>query len=824
MIPTTITKRDGSQASWDLNFIHRAIALAFYDVLHDGEPNPSREHPKFGLTNEEFSKVEMISSRVESRAGEVGQALTVEKTQDLVEEELLAAGGQFRAIAGAYIAYRRGKASLRNAKPESNGIVEYISVAKYSQFVPELKRRETWSEAVDRVHGMHRYFVDEFHPQSIAAGEINLHADYRAVSTTLTRRVREATLNELLGVAPSSASVRGQIEEAFDAVNRRMVLPSMRSLQFGGKATLANHARLYNCAFTHINRKKVFGEILWLLLSGTGTGFSVQKHHVEKLPHILDRSTEDDAPTVFHKVADTIEGWADALNALMEAYWAGENIEFDYSEIRRKGATLKTSGGRAPGYRPLKKALDKIEKILRGAAGRRLKPIEAYDIIMFAAKAVLSGGIRRSATICLFSHDDEEMRNAKTGNWFETNKQRSASNNSAILLRGNGDRTPFEALFNAQRQFGEPGFYFTDDTEHGCNPCCEIGLAPYFDITSESMLAKALAAGVTLNDDDMSVAIGDRVSGWQMCNLSTINGRVVRTPQDFYRACRQAAIIGTVQASYTRFPYLQPVSEMIVAQEALLGVSICGICDSPDVLLNPEVLETGAEIVRLVNAQLAKALGIQPAARTTCVKPEGTASLLLECGSGIHPRHAKRYFRRVQANKMEPIYQHLKKTNPGMTEASVYEPTDDVITFKVVSPEGALTRHDMTAVEFLQKVALVQKHWVEMGTAHEQFHPGLRHNVSNTVTYQPNEAGKVADFIWAHRHSFTGVSLLQASGDHEFPQAPLMEANTEGDIEKWNALHYTQVDYKTLREEEDNTDLKGTSACAGGKCDISAHV
>ena len=825
-MPTiTITKRDGTSVAWNVSFINRAIALAFFDVLHDGAPNPSREHPKFGLTDEEFAKVETVSAQIEAKAAGI-DGLTVERVQDLVEEELLSAGGQFRAIAGSYISYRRGKAALRNSKPVSNGISDYISASKYCRYSPALSRREVWPEAVNRVRTMHHYHVNECLPSLTIGADVEVDAStsYRDARETMSRPVSQEALNALLGVSPETVTLNGEIDDAFGArgVEGKLVLPSMRSLQFGGEATLVNHARLYNCAFTHMNRPKVFAEILWMLLSGTGVGFSVQKHHVSQLPFVLERSTEDDAHTVFHKVADTIEGWADALDALMKAYWEGNNIEFDYSLLRRKGAPLKVSGGRAPGYRPLKKALTRVEDILRGAAGRRLKPIEVYDIVMFIAKAVLSGGVRRSATICLFSHDDEEMRNAKTGNWFETNKQRSASNNSAILLRGNGDRTPFDALFNAQRQYGEPGFYFTDDTEHGCNPCVEIGLAPYLDITSETILNRAIAAGVTTNDDGVSLSIGDRVSGWQMCNLSTINGRAIRTPADFYAACRRAAIIGTVQASYTKFSYLQPVSELIVAQEALLGVSICGVMDRPEILLDPKVLEMGAEIVKLVNARLAKALGIQPAARTTCVKPEGTASLLLECASGIHPRHAKRYFRRVQANKLDPVYKFFKGINGAMTEQGVYGETDDVISFKVESPKGALTRHDMTAIDFLQKVALVQKHWVEHGTAHEDFNRGLRHNVSNTVTYQPHEAAKVADFIWANRHSFTGVSLLQASGDHEFPQAPLMEVTTEGDIEMWAKLQYRQVDYRAMVETTDTTTLKDVAACAGGKCDISA--
>lgn len=401
-MPTTITKRDGTSAPWNINFINRAIALAYYDVLHDGAPNSSRDNPKFGLTDEEFAKVETISSLVEMKADAIGN-LTVERAQDLVEEALLSAGGEFRAIAGSYISYRRGKASLRNTAPVSNGISDYISASKYCRFSPTLSRREVWNEAVARVRGMHHYHVNECLPSLTigAAVEVDAASSYRDARETMSRPVSQSALNALLGVSPEQISLNGEIDDAFGSrgVEGKLVLPSMRSLQFGGEATLVNHARLYNCAFTHMNRKKVFAEILWMLLSGTGVGFSVQKHHVAQLPFVLERSTEDDASTVFHKVADTIEGWADALDALMEAYWTGVNIEFDYSGLRKKNAPLKTSGGRAPGYRPLKKALQKVEAILRAAAGRRLKPIEVYDIVMFIAKAVLSGGIRRSAIL-----------------------------------------------------------------------------------------------------------------------------------------------------------------------------------------------------------------------------------------------------------------------------------------------------------------------------------------------------------------------------------------------------------------------------------------
>ena len=313
-----------------------------------------------------------------------------------------------------------------------------------------------------------------------------------------------------------------------------------------------------------------------------------------------------------------------------------------------------------------------------------------------------------------------------------------------------------------------------------------------------------------------------RLSGWQMCNLSTINGAALRTEEDFYVACIHASAIGTLQAAYTDMPYLGPVTRYLNDHDALLGVSICGFMDNPEILFNPEVLARGARLCRATNTALAATLGIKPAARVTCVKPEGTASLLLRAGSGIHPHHARHYFRRVQANRHDAIYRHFKAVNPHLTERSVYRPdTDDVITFAVEASDHAILRDEVDAVGFLRFVELVQRHWVLAGGAPDTRSPDLHHNVSNTCTVKPEEWEEVADFIWQHRENFTGVALLAEDGDKRYAQAPREAVSTEEDILKWNRLKYETLDYTTMREVSDETALKEVAACAGGACELT---
>ncbi len=780
-----IIKRDGRNVLWQPDRIVRAIALAFNAYRNGGNRNEDSEDEsdKYGLTETDHTEVLRIASMVINYIDlrfTRGESPTVEQVQDVVEM-MIAGAGHFD-IAKSYVLYRAKKAEARIAKHGDSGISDYIAMSKYARYREDLSRRELWHEAAARVFDMHR---ERFSSQ--------LHTK----------------------VKPLSATVNDLITKAQDDVTARLVLPSMRSLQFGGTAILSNNARMYNCSFSHIDHSHKFAEAMWLLLSGTGVGFSVQKQHVAKLHPLPLRKPVDDLPIVHFRIPDSIEGWADALDQLIMSYYDGVHVEFDYSAIRSKGAVLRTSGGRAPGHLPLKKALEKVRTILDRSAGRKLKPIEAYDIVMYTAGAVISGGIRRSATIALFSVDDEEMTNAKTGEWYITEPQRQFSNNSAVLVRGEATRAEFDALFNAIKQYGEPGFYFTENADYGANPCVEIGLMPLVTV-DQPMVNRLRALGY-----DELISAGDTISGWQHCNLSTINGRACETPEVFYDLCKSASVIGTLQAAYTKMPYLGAVTQVINEREALLGVSICGIMDRPEVLLDPAVLREGARVVIETNDALAKAIGINPAARVTCVKPEGTASLLLGTASGIHPHHAKRYFRRVQAARTEPVYQFFKAQNASMVEPyGMKADTTDVITFLVEAPEAAIVKRDLTAKRFLEIVKLVQENWVQPGTAHEHFNVGLRHNVSNTVTVRPNEWDTVANYIWNNRSYFTGISILPASGDKDYPQAPLEEVTTPADIARWNASQYKPVDYSEMSELADYTSLKEVIACAGGKCDL----
>ncbi|MEY4941369.1 MAG: hypothetical protein RIQ93_3104 [Verrucomicrobiota bacterium] len=791
---------------WNAAKISRAVALAFYDVQHRGAPNPRRDDAAahYGLDLDSFLKVLAITGRA-TRMIELiyrqGRNPTIEQIQDTVEKSI-AAEGEWD-VARSYIVYRERQATQRLHHHEENGLADYIACAKYARHRADLGRRECFAEAVGRVKTMHRAF---FH----ARLDQRVRGDVKATSADPSDR---PLLEEWIG----GSTVGELIDRAFDAVAAKRVLPSMRSLQFGGEAILRNHARLFNCAFSNADRVDFFREYFFLLLAGVGCGFSVQRHHVEQLPVLPVRAGDMDLTVVHHAVVDTIEGWADALHALWRSHLDGHKVEFNFSGVRPRGSPLATSGGKAPGHLPLKQTLLEIETLLRGASGRKLRAVEVYDICMFTARSVLSGGIRRSATICLFSPDDEEMMGAKTGNWFETHPQRSASNNSAALSRSSADEALFRRLFNAQKEFGEPGFYFAEHPDHGCNPCCEIGLHP----TLAEPLAEIEIARLRELGHAGALPPAARLSGWQMCNLSTINGATLRNAQDFLVACVQAAVIGTLQAAYTDMPYLGPVTRYLNERDALLGVSICGFMDNPEILFDAPTLQRGARLCRAANELLSATLGIRSAARVTCVKPEGTASLLLGAASGIHPHHARHYFRRVQANRRDPIYRHFQGLNPHMTETSVYRPeTDDVITFPVEAPAHAILRDEVGAVEFLRLVQLVQQHWVLSGEASNPRSPGLHHNVSNTCTVKPEEWDRVADFIWQHRAHFTGIALLGYDLDKRYPQAPRESVVTDDDAGRWNRLKYAPVDYTALREATDETALKEVLACAGGKCEL----
>lgn len=779
-----VAKRNGTLVPFDLGKIVRAIALAAYEHAHGAAPNPNRDSvvDRHGLTVAEFTGVLDVAHAAE-RTLELyyheGKHPTIEQVQDAVEKAIAAAGHW--EVALLYMRYRARRAERRLSQYDYNGLSDYVAMSKYARYRPELKRREVWPESVDRVRDMHLEFFDS--RLGMAVGSIG--PDVRELAGPAWFHIDDlAAGNDLSAV----------IKRVFEAVRTKTVLPSMRSMQFAGPAILANNARMFNCSFGNVDRITFFREYFFLLLSGTGVGFSVQRHHVDKLPALASRV--DKLPVWHHHVDDTIEGWADALHALIQSYMKGYYVEFDYSSIRAEGTQLKTSGGKAPGHLPLKEALTRVAAILDQTGSRKLRPIEVYDICMHVAKAVLSGGIRRSATICLFSPDDEEMMNAKTGDWFTTNPQRAGSNNSAALSRSADNEAVFRKLFQAQKEFGEPGFFFVDNPNWGTNPCAEIGLDPV--LREEGKLDQ---------------------SGFQMCNLTSINGAQAVTEAAFYQACVYSAVIGTLQAAYTNMPYLGEVTKKINDRDALLGVSICGVMDNPEVLLNPEILERGAKLCRATNLWLSRIIGINPASRVTCVKPEGTASLVLGSADGIHPHHAPYYFRRVTANRLEPIYAFFKERNPQMTEVSIYNPDrDDKIVFPVIAPAGAICRKDVGALQFLEIVRTVQQAWVLNGTSPTNTSPGLNHNVSNTCTVKADEWTAVADYIWSNRECFTGISLLAWEGDKRYPQAPREEPTTDADVMKWNELKPQQVKYEDMREATDETTLAENSACAGNAC------
>jgi ribonucleoside-diphosphate reductase alpha chain len=512
--------------------------------------------------------------------------------------------------------------------------------------------------------------------------------------------------------------------------------------------------KMYNCTSTYVDRPEFFGEIFYILLCGAGAGFSVQKHHVAKLPKIQNRTKQAKG----FIVEDSIEGWASALDVLMSSFFVGggkypeyegRRVFFDLTQIRPKGA--KISGGfKAPGPDGLRRALDRIEYLLQGIVldskdHQSVKPINVYDIAMHAADAVLSGGVRRSATICLFSADDEEMMNAKTGNWFVDNPQRGRSNNSAVIVRDEATEEQFHTIMESVKQFGEPGFVFVQSSEHTTNPCVEIGMFPQIN----------------------------GKSGWQGCNLTEINGGMCHTEEDFYKACRAASILGTLQAGYTNFKFLSDTSKQIFDREALLGVSITGWMNNPDVLFDEKVLKKGAKIVKDVNKEVAEIIGINPAARTTCVKPSGNASVLLQTASGIHAEHSSMYIRNVQMNKESEITQAIMQSNPYMVEESVWSAggTDVVVSFPIIPKKGSYFKDDLLGIEHLELVKKAQQNWVVAGTNEDLCaDEGIRHNVSNTIIV--DDWDRVERYVFENRYFFSGISFLAATGDKDFNQAP----------------------------------------------------
>jgi len=602
---------------------------------------------------------------------------------------------------------------------------------KYAKYKSDLKRRETWTELVTRNMEMH---IKKY------------------------------------------PNLKKEIKENYKFVFDKKVLPSMRSMQFAGKPIEISPNRIYNCAFAPIDDYRVFAEIMFLLLGGTGVGYSVQKHHVEQLPEI--RKPNADKTRRF-LIGDSIEGWADAISVLIKAYFfGGSKPVFDFRDIRPKGARLVTSGGKAPGPQPLKECLIKLEGILDSKNDAdKLTPIEVHDMVCHIADAVLAGGIRRAALICLFSATDEQMISCKSGAWWETNSQRGRANNSAVLMRHKITKEYFLELWKRIEASGagEPGIYLSNDKDWGTNPCCEIALRPY-----------------------------------QFCNLCEVNVSDIVDQTDLEARVKAAAFIGTLQAGYTDFHYLRPIWQRTTEKDALIGVSMTGI--GSGAILKHD-MKAAARVVKEENKRVADIIGINTSARCTTVKPAGTTSLTLGTSSGIHAWHNEYYIRRVRVGKNESIYTHLVVNHPELVEDEYFRPHDTaVIGIPQKAPDGSIFRTE-SPLQLLERVKKVHNEWVK---------PGHRsgnntHNVSATISIREHEWKAVGEWMWENKEFYNGLSVLPYDGG-TYIQAPFEDCTKEKYDELIKTLH--EIDLSKVIEIEDTTDLSGELACAGGACEI----
>lgn len=755
-----VKKRDGSYQELRMSKIQRGLLMAFQG---------GREQPD----------VMPLVHRVLDRVRGMVDPVSIERVSDTVEETLAEAG--HTAVARRYMKYRlrRAVARAERLKPDAAAVPGYIQAAKYARHLVGESRRENKTETTERVFEMHA-----------------------------TRAPDQQGLTEL--------------REAMDVVHAGNGAPSMRSCQFAGEALLRDNARMYNCSFTHINRWRVFQEVFYLLLCGCGVGYSVQWRHVDQLGEL---GYVDKRKVCHYVIDDDIRGWSDALGFLIECYTqTGCYPEFSYHKIRDEGELLHTSGGRAPGHLELKRALEAVRSVLDRAQGRALRPLECHDIICHLAEAVLSGGIRRSALISLFSPEDTEMLYCKTKGIFRPqsggdpglNAQREMANNSACLLREATSKTMLERIVRvAQGNFGCPGFYWTVNLDYGPNPCGEIGMWPAIRWCEE---CGTYGHPGVFECDCGSLATVLR-SGWSFCNLTEVNC-VGASRAELIRRVVAMAHIGTYQATYTSFEYLGSVSEEICRREALLGVGLTGIMDNPGVALCPGVLRECAAAAVAENKRLAARLGINPAARVTTVKPSGTASLWMGgVGSGIHPRWSRRYIQRITANPNEPPAAWFKAMNPHMVEVT---PSGDwKLMFPIQCEDGAVTVKEQGWSEFMDAVFIVYENWIVPGTADETSAPGLTHNVSCTVTIRDGELDQVVERIWRERERVCAMSFAPYLVDQKFRYAPRQAVRAE-DEGLWDRLIrlYKPVDWGGLLELADGTTLMSEGGCMGGACEV----
>lgn len=605
---------------------------------------------------------------------------------------------------------------------------------KYAKFIPALGRRENWAEIVDRNKEMHQ----RKYPH-IADDIENVYRDY---------------------------------------VHTKRVLPSMRSLQFGGRPIEMAENRIFNCAYAPAESYKFFGELMFLLLGGTGMGYSVQRRHVNKLPRV---QLPESVGAYKYQVQDSIIGWADAVKVVVKAFFKGLPLPaFDYRDIREKGSELVTTGGMAPGPQPLEECINKLIAILwePARAQRKLRPIEVHDMACIIADAVLAGGIRRAAMISLFDRDDEEMLTSKAGNWWETAPYRGRANNSAVLLRGEVTQEEFYKLMKRVEDSGcgEPGVYWTNNLDWGTNPCCEIALEPY-----------------------------------QMCNLTEINAGVISTQEELNDSAAAAAFIGTLQAGYTDFHYLQPAWRETCSRAALLGVSMTGIASGAVTRLD---MEEAASCAKASNAFTADDIGINPAERVTCVKPAGTTSLVLGVSSGIHAWHNDYYIRRMRAGKDEALAQYMMRVAPALVEQDVNVPHQVVLSFPQKAPENACLRTE-SMLDLLERVKQVSLEWVRVGHRTGQ----NVHNVSCTISVKSDEWEELTEWMWVNRDTYNGISVLPYFGAEAYPQLPFEDCTEEVYRSLLPHLDAINID-EVFEENGKDVNLAGELACAGGVCEI----
>ncbi len=613
----------------------------------------------------------------------------------------------------------------------SQKILSDVTVfSKYARYLPDKERRETWEELAQRNMDMHirRYPM-------------------------LTKEIKK-------------------VYKEF--VYPKKVLPSMRSMQFGGRPIELANNRIFNCAYMAASAPEVFSEAMFLLLGGTGLGYSVQRHHVAQLPLVKPLKNRNRR----FLVGDSIEGWADAIKVLVEAYFYGKSDPvFIYDDIRPKGAKLITSGGKAPGPDPLRICIEHIRSIMSGAVGRALHTLEVHDILCYIADAVLSGGIRRAALISLFSIDDMDMMSCKSGEWYNLNPQRGRANNSAVLHRDHTTRDQFNNLWQRveNSKCGEPGIFWTNDYDLGTNPCAEISLV------------------------DM-----------QFCNLTEINVTNVENQSELNAMSRAAAFLGTLQAGYTDLHYLRPEWEDNTKKEALIGVGQTGICSGKVLKLN--LVEAAQQVVE-ENIRVAKIININPAARTTTIKPSGTTSLTVGSSSGIHAWHAPYYIRRMRVGKNEALYAYMVKENPALVEDCYFKPhMEAVMSFPQAAPENAIIRTE-SPIDTLERVKLFNQDWVSVGHQSGK----NKHNVSCTISVQDDQWVEIGEWMWENRDVYTGISVLPYDGG-SYIQAPFEDIDETTYDTLMKSLH--NINLSRVKESDDNTTLTDQAACAGGGCAI----